>query len=54
VNYIHNNPVHHGHVDKWQDWPWPSATDFLDRVGREMAEKIWREYPILDYGKKWD
>jgi hypothetical protein len=19
-----------------------------------MAEKIWREYPILDYGKKWD
>jgi hypothetical protein len=23
-------------------------------VGRETAEKIWREYPILDYGKKWD
>ena len=22
VNYIHNNPVHHGHVDKWQNWPW--------------------------------
>ena len=39
VNYIHNNPVHHGHVDKWQDWPWSSATDFLERVGREMAEK---------------
>jgi hypothetical protein len=19
-----------------------------------MAEKIWREYPILEYGKKWD
>jgi putative transposase len=54
VNYIHNNPVHHGHVDKWQDWPWSSASDFLERVGREMAEKIWRESPILDYGKKWD
>jgi len=34
--------------------PTSSATDFLERVGREMAEKIWREYPILDYGKKWD
>jgi len=54
VNYIHNNPIHHSHVDKWQDWPWSSATDFLNHVGREMAEKIWREYPILDYGKKWD
>ncbi len=54
VNYIHNNPAHHGYVDKWQDWPWSSATDFIERVGRETAEKIWREYPILDYGKKWD
>ncbi len=54
VNYIHNNPVHHGYVDKWQDWPWSSATEFLERVGRETAANIWREYPILDYGKKWD
>jgi hypothetical protein len=54
VNYIHNNPAHHGYADKWQDWPWSSATEFLERVGRETAEKIWREYPILDYGKKWD
>jgi hypothetical protein len=23
-------------------------------VGRETAENIWREYPILDYGNKWD
>jgi putative transposase len=37
VNYIHNNPIHHGHVDKWQDWPWSSATDFLERVGRDQA-----------------
>jgi putative transposase len=54
VNYIHHNPVKHGYVDKWQDWPWSSAHDFLARVGREAAEKIWREYPILNYGKKWD
>jgi putative transposase len=54
VNYIHHNPVKHGHADSWQDWPWSSAAEFLERVGRERALQIWREFPILDYGKKWD
>jgi len=54
LNYIHHNPVHHGYVDRWQDWPWSSAAEFVDRVGRERAKQIWREYPLLDYGKKWD
>jgi putative transposase len=54
VNYIHNNPVQHGYVDHWQDWFWSSAVGFLERVGRERALQIWREFPILDYGKKWD
>ena len=54
VNYIHHNPVKHGYVDKWQDWIWSSASDFLERVGHETAAKIWREFPILDYGKNWD
>ena len=54
VNYIHHNPVKHGYTEKWQDWPWSSAKEFLERVGRETAEKLWREFPILDYGKKWD
>jgi len=53
VNYIHHNPVHHGYVERWQDWPWSSAADFIERVGRETASKIWREYPVLDYGKTW-
>jgi putative transposase len=54
VNYIHHNPVQHGYVDSWQDWLWSSAAQFLERVGRERALQIWREFPILDYGKKWD
>jgi hypothetical protein len=54
VNYIHNKPVHHGYVDCWQDWLWSSAAEFLDRVGRARTLQIWREFPILDYGKKWD
>jgi len=54
VNYVHHNPVEHGYVDNWQDWLWSSAVEFLERVGRERALQIWREFPILDYGKKWD
>src|SRR5437588_2859561 len=54
VNYVHHNPVHHGYVDKWTEWPWSSAGAFVLRVGRETASKIWREYPILELGKTWD
>ena len=44
LNYVHHNPVHHGYVPHWQDWPWSSAAEFLRQIGREKAE----------YGKKWD
>ncbi|HXD32196.1 MAG TPA: transposase [Pyrinomonadaceae bacterium] len=54
MNYVHNNPVHHGYVDQWQDWLWSSAASFLEKVGRERAQQIWKEFPVLDYGKKWD
>jgi putative transposase len=54
LNYIHHNPVHHGLVEKWQDWIWSSAVDFVESVGRERAAQIWKEHPILDYGKGWD
>lgn len=54
LNYVHNNPVHHGYVEHWQDWPWSSARDYLKQVGRERAKRIWQKYPVLDYGKKWD
>lgn len=54
VNYIHHNPVHHGLVGTWSDWPWSSATDYLSSVGREEALRVWREYPVGDYGKTWD
>ncbi|MSR64256.1 MAG: hypothetical protein EXS18_00555 [Verrucomicrobiae bacterium] len=54
VNYIHNNPVRHGYVKRWQDWPFSSAASFLEKMGRKEAERIWREFPILEYGKGWD
>ena len=54
LNYVHHNPVHHGYVDRWQDWPWSIATEFIREVGRARALELWLRYPILDYGKKWD
>ena len=54
VNYIHHNPVHHGYVERWQEWPYSSAADYLESVGGDEAARRWREYPILDFGKGWD
>jgi len=54
MNYIHNNPVHHRYVDRWTDWPWGNAAEFLETMGRTEAERIWHEYPLRDYGAKWD
>jgi putative transposase len=54
LNYVHHNPVRHGYVEKWTDWPWSSAADFLEEVGRTEAERVWNSYPLLDYGEEWD
>ena len=29
VNYIHHNPVKHRYTEKWTDWPWSSARDWM-------------------------
>lgn len=54
LNYIHHNPIHHGLVDRWQDWMWSSAELFVESVGRDRVMEVWKEYPILDYGQGWD
>jgi len=54
VNYVHHNPVKHGYVERWQDWPFSSAAQYLAEMGEKEAARIWREYPVLDYGKGWD
>jgi len=54
VNYVHNNPVHHRYVKLWTDWPWSSAREYLREMGRMEAERVWRDYPIRNYGKDWD
>ena len=54
LNYVLNNPVHHGYCKKWPDWPYSSANEYLEDVGREKALRIWQSYPLFDYGQSWD
>ncbi len=54
VNYIHFNPVKHGYVDQIEDWPWSSIHEYLETQGRDWATRLWKAYPIRDYGKGWD
>jgi putative transposase len=54
MNYIHNNPVKHGYVSKWQEWPYSSVHWYLESRGRDWLLDVWREYPVLSYGDKWD
>ncbi len=54
LNYIHNNAVKHGYVKKWQDWAFSSVHWYLEHKGREWLLDLWREYPVLNYGEKWD
>jgi putative transposase len=54
VNYVHHNPVHHGYVKKWEEWPFSSAGEYLRAVGRHKALETWRNYPVRNYGKGWD
>ena len=54
LNYVLHNPVHHGYCERWQDWQWSNAEEYLKQTGKEEAAEIWKQYPILDYGKNWD
>lgn len=54
LNYIHHNPVHHGYVKKWADWPWSSAHGYLAEMDRTEAMHIWKKYPLKNYGRGWD
>ena len=54
LNYVHHNPLHHGYVRHWTDWPWSSAPEYLAQTSANEAERVWREYPLHDYGKNWD
>ena len=54
LNYVLHNAVHHGYVERWLDWPYCNAEQYLEQVGHEVALRRWKAYPLYDYGKDWD
>jgi putative transposase len=54
LNYVLNNPVHHGYAKKWENWPYSNAQQYIANIGRNEAIRIWKSYPIKEYGKEWD
>lgn len=54
LNYLHANPVHHGHVERADDWRWSSLAHYRQEVGDERLGEWAREYPIERFGLGWD
>ena len=54
VNYIHYNPIKHGYVDRMGNWPWSSLHEYMEVQGEEWLGRIWKTYPVKNYGKGWD
>jgi putative transposase len=52
--YVLHNAVRHGYVEQWQQWQFCNAPAWLEEVGRQRAERLWREFPIKEFGAKWD
>jgi putative transposase len=42
INYLHNNPVRHGYARDAREWPSSSLSRYIDEVGTEWLERLWR------------
>ena len=54
LNYIHANPVKHRYVRLAHQWPSSSYGFYLQQYGAPEMRRLWREFPVLDFGKTWD
>jgi putative transposase len=50
-NYVLHNPAHHRYVQRWSEWPWSSAQEFLAQVGHMEAKRRWRQYRFWSMGR---
>ena len=54
LNYIHYNPVKHGHVSDPYMWTWSSVHLYFGTKGRDWLRATWKECPVSDFGSGWD
>ena len=38
MNYVHHNPVRHRYVERWTEWPWSSARQYVAQTDPEEAK----------------
>ncbi len=54
LHYTVLNPVKHGHVSDLLDWPWSCVHHMVAEHGVEWLADLRRNYPLRDFGKRWD
>ena len=54
LNYIHYNPTKHNYAKRPLDWDCSSLHWYEKHFGIGWLRDLWRQYPVLDYGKGWD
>ncbi|MDQ7779301.1 MAG: hypothetical protein RDV41_06280 [Planctomycetota bacterium] len=54
MNYLHQNPVKHGYVDRMDVWSWSSVHEYLRDHDDVWVAKLIEKYPPMDYGRGWD
>jgi putative transposase len=52
--YVLHNPVRHRYVNRWQEWPFGNAQEWLVETGEAQARRLWKEFPLGNYGDDWD
>jgi putative transposase len=45
INYIHGNPVKHGHAEKPEEWPWSSVHQYLALDEQEAVRERLSRFP---------
>ena len=53
-NYIHQNPVKHGFVERMSDYKFSSIHDWVKKAGKEWLTDCLRDYPVVDLEPRMD
>jgi len=48
-NYIHYNPIKHGYVKQFSNWPFSSYGYYLERRGEGWLLDVIERYPVIDF-----
>jgi putative transposase len=49
LNYIHHNPVKHGHAQKMEEYAFSSYGYWLKKNGSDWMASVFQQYPIIDF-----